>query len=167
MAAAPRRPLTEGEIGLARSVFGDRIDYAPLRICRGSGRNPGAWLAFRNPRNDAIALIRTIFFRDEAVADFSRQGDADLFLHEMTHVWQYQTLGTVRFFWRYLLELDSCDYRPGALYLYRRGSTAFPDARLEAQAKMVQDYSRAVREGDEIAMAEIGDNLAGSGLFGL
>ena len=166
MSKISRRPLTDGEIALAGRAFGDGVDYRSVRICHGTGGNPGASIAFRNPHNDAITLVRTIFFRGAPVADFSKAGDPDLFMHEMTHIWQYQTLGILPFYWRYLLELEACDFRPPALYRYEQGATAFRDARLEAQAKMVQDYSGALRRDDDEAIAAIRRNLAGSGLFG-
>jgi type VI secretion system secreted protein VgrG len=161
------RALTEGEIALARGVFGDRIDYAIVRIRHGAGLNPIARLAFRNRRVEAIALIRTIFFKRRPPDDFSRNGDSGLFLHEMTHVWQYQALGVVRFYWRYLVELEAARFRAPDLYLYEPGKTAFPEARLEAQAQMVQDYHQLRGRGDEKAIAAIGANLGGSGFHGL
>jgi type VI secretion system secreted protein VgrG len=161
-----RRGLAEGEVALARQVFGDRIDYAIVRIRHGAGFNPLARLAFRNKRVEAIALIRTIFFKKGPVDDFSKGDDAGLFLHEMTHIWQYQALGVVRFYWRYLLELEAARFKAPDLYLYEPGKTAFPDARLEAQAQMVEDYHQLRGCGDKRAIAAIGANLGGSGFHG-
>lgn len=82
------RLLTPGETALARSVFGDAIEYAPVRI-----RNR-KW-AFFQPRNTVMAPTGHIHFHpqgphyreDFAAADLSLQG---LFIHEMVHVWQHQ-----------------------------------------------------------------------------
>ncbi|MES2057029.1 MAG: vgr related protein [Pseudomonadota bacterium] len=82
------RPLTSGEIDLARSVFGAAIDYAPVRIARRK------W-AFFQPRETVMAPTGTMHFHpggshyrdDFAAASF---GDQGLFIHEMTHIWQYQ-----------------------------------------------------------------------------
>lgn len=82
------RPLTPAETALARSVFGDAIDYAPVRI-----RNR-KW-AFFQPRNTVMAPTGHIHFHphgphyreDFAAADLNLQG---LFIHEMVHVWQHQ-----------------------------------------------------------------------------
>lgn len=162
-----RRTLTEGEIALAREAFGERIDYDLVGIRQGAGGNVFAWLAFLNRGVDAITLIRTIFVKSGPVSDFSKGGDAGLFLHEMTHIWQYQALGTIPFYWRYLLELVACRFRAPDLYRYERGRTAFPSARLEAQAQIVQDY-HGVRGGEDgKAIGEIRQNLAGSGFYGL
>jgi len=85
------RPLTPGETTLARSVFGDAIDYAPVRIARRK------W-AFFQPRETVMAPMGHIHFHplgtryrdDFAAAPLADQG---LFIHEMTHVWQAQQRG--------------------------------------------------------------------------
>lgn len=161
-----RRALTKGEIALAEETFGAAIDYGIVAVRDGSGGNPIAWLALLGPRTDAITLIRTIFFK-KLGADFSKDGRASLFLHEMTHIWQYQALGALGFFWRYLTELLRAGLRQNDLYVYEIGKTAFPDARLEAQAQMVQDYYDVRAGGDKIKLEQIARNLAGSGFYGL
>ena len=161
-----RRALTEDEIALAKATFGARIDYGIVALRNGSGGNPIAWFALRGPRTDAITLIRTIFFK-RLGEDFSKDGRAGLFLHEMTHIWQYQALGALGFYWRYLMELLRAGLRQNDLYLYEPGKTAFSDARLEAQAQMVQDYHDVRAGGDEAKLVEIARNLAGSGFHGL
>ena len=85
------RPLTEGEIALARSVFADAIDYASVRMVRGK------WWPFQH-RGIVMAPTGNIHFHPDDprwTDDFSRstleaQG---LFIHELTHVWQTQTRG--------------------------------------------------------------------------
>ena len=80
------RRLTEGEIALARSVFGDAIRYDKVTIRRKK------WFPFQ-PKNTAMAPRGHIHFnpRGETYCDdfarlpLLRQG---LFIHEMTHVWQ-------------------------------------------------------------------------------
>jgi hypothetical protein len=166
MAELTRRPLTDGELAMAVAAFGDGLDYGRVRLCQGSGGNPGAHLAFRKPGVDAITLIRTIFFRGGLVEDFSQGGDPSLFMHEMTHIWQYQTLGVARFGLRYLNELEACNFNRKCLYHYDCGRTAFVDAKLEAQAQIVQDYGIALGAGRAGQAAELRRNLAGSGLFG-
>ncbi len=82
------RPLTSGEIALARGVFGEAIDYAQARIARRK------W-AFFQPRRVVMAPRGCIHFHpggtlyrdDFAAAALTDQG---LFIHEMTHVWQHQ-----------------------------------------------------------------------------
>ena len=83
------RPLTPSEIDLARSMFGDAVDYAPVRIVLGK------W-AFFQPRNVVMSPRGRIHFHPHGTAycdDFSHAdlGTQGLFIHEMTHVWQHQS----------------------------------------------------------------------------
>ena len=85
------RPLTAGEIALARTVFGDAIDYSIVMIRRRK------WFPFQ-PKRTIMAPRGHIHFHPGGSAycdDFASQGLArqGLFIHEMTHVWQTQTLG--------------------------------------------------------------------------
>src|SRR5579875_2417011 len=76
------RPLTPGEIELAKSVFGEAIDYARVRI---SVRRWGPW---------AITFGSRITFPPTgAPADFAREAvhAQAWFVHELTHAWQFQT----------------------------------------------------------------------------
>ncbi len=86
--AADDRLLTAGEVALARSVFGDRIDYARVRIARRK------W-AFFQPRETVMAPTGSIHFHPRGTRyrdDFAtgNLGDQGLFVHEMVHVWQHQ-----------------------------------------------------------------------------
>lgn len=82
------RPLTEGEIALARSVFGEAVDFGRVRIARRK------W-AFFQPRETVMAPTGAIHFHPDGTRyrdDFAAASLADqaLFIHEMTHVWQHQ-----------------------------------------------------------------------------
>ena len=87
------RSLTDGEIAMARSVFGDAIDYGRVRIVCGK------WWPFQH-RGIVMAPTGSIHFHPDdprLVEDFSAaplelQG---LLIHELTHVWQTQTRGRV------------------------------------------------------------------------
>ena len=135
MQASDGRPLTTGEIDLARSIFGEAIDYLKVRMVRGK------WWLF-HPRNAAMAPTGNIHFHphgklwadDFAAESLWRQG---LFIHEMTHVWQTQTRG------RYYLPLMR---HPFCRYKYR----CVPDWRferygLEQQAEIVRHVFLAER----------------------
>ncbi|MGB7409064.1 MAG: vgr related protein [Pontixanthobacter sp.] len=90
--AEGERGLTDGEIALARSVFGTAIDYEPVRLRRRK------WFAF-HPRNVTMAPRGHMHFHpdgpnycdDFSTAALSKQGH---FIHEMTHVWQAQEKGS-------------------------------------------------------------------------
>jgi len=85
------RRLSKGEVALARSVFGDAIAYERVTIRRRK------FFPFQ-PRHVTMAPRGHLHFHPLGNAysdDFSalpplRQG---LFIHEMSHVWQTQTLG--------------------------------------------------------------------------
>jgi hypothetical protein len=85
------RSLSPGEVALARSVFGDAIDYAQVRIKRRK------FFPF-HPRKVTMAPRGHLHFHpaahhycdDFAAASLSLQAH---FIHEMVHVWQTQTRG--------------------------------------------------------------------------
>jgi hypothetical protein len=86
--AATDRPLSDGEIALARSMFGAAIDYARVRIARRK------W-AFFQPRDTVMAPTGKIHFHPQGTSyrdDFAAADLADqaLFIHEMVHIWQHQ-----------------------------------------------------------------------------
>lgn len=122
------RALTVGEIALARSVFGDAIEYSKVRLIRGK------WWPFQ-PRNAAMAPNGNIYFHpaaggwseDFAKEPLPRQG---FFIHEMTHVWQAQKGG------RFYLPLMR---HPFCRYGYRlEPGKPFARYGIEQQAEMVR-----------------------------
>src|SRR5574338_299319 len=130
-----KRAMTSGEIALARSMFGDSIDYSKVRMVRGK------WWPL-HPRNAAMAPMGDIWFHPEGGAwseDFSqetldRQG---FFIHELTHVWQAQAKG------RFYLPLMR---HPFCRYDYRlRPGQAFDRYGLEQQAEIVRHAFLASR----------------------
>jgi hypothetical protein len=85
------RPLTAGEIVLARSIFGSALDYSRVTIRRRK------WFPFQ-PKKVAMAPRGHLHFHplgDGYCDDFASAslGKQALFIHELTHVWQTQTLG--------------------------------------------------------------------------
>lgn len=80
-----------GEIALARSVFGDAIDYRRITIRRRK------WFPLQ-PRRVTMAPRGHLHFHPESSSycdDFSRATLARkaLFIHELVHVWQVHTRG--------------------------------------------------------------------------
>ncbi len=121
------RPLTPGEVALARSIFGDAIDYSRVRLFKRK------WWPF-HPRNAAMAPMGDIHFHPDGGVwsdDFSKEalGRQGFFIHEMTHVWQTQKGGR---FYLPLMRHPFCRYsyelKPGKPFL-RYG--------LEQQAEIV------------------------------
>lgn len=164
-----RRGLTAGEIALGREAFGDRVPLERVIFVEGAGRNPVAKAAFRNG-NGAITLRRTIYFAPAYYqADFSTGKPAakGLLIHELAHVWQYETLGTGWFLARYAREFAAVGFKPWRMYDYEMGKTPFCSAMLEAQAEMAGNYAEAKAVGDASKLALVAKNLNGSGWFGL
>jgi hypothetical protein len=161
------RVLTAGETALARGAHGDRIAYQSVRIVDGPGASFAAHIAFMRG-NPAITLGSSIYYKLWYTADFAGPNtNAGSFIHEMTHVWQYAALGQGPFFARYTKELADAGGNPDKLYQYKAGEDLFTKATLEAQAQMVEDYSRALWGKNGRRTAELAKNLAGSGVYGL
>jgi hypothetical protein len=122
------RPLTSGEIELARSIFKEAIDYSKVRLIRGK------WWPF-HPRNAAMAPTGHIWFHPEAGGwseDFSKEplGMQGFFIHELTHVWQAQKRG------RFYLPLMR---HPFCRYSYRiQPGKPFGRYGIEQQAEIVR-----------------------------
>ncbi len=83
-----QRPLTDPEIALARSVFGDAIDYGRVKVFARK------WWPFQHRRmamapdgNLYFAAKGPLYCDDFCDRGLDRQG---LFIHEMVHVWQHQ-----------------------------------------------------------------------------
>jgi hypothetical protein len=162
-----QRALTAGETALARAAFGDRIDYRPVKLTDGPGTEPLALIAFAKG-NPAITVQSTVYFKVDYCPDFSAAGkNRATFLHEMTHVWQYQTLGLLGFAARYGVDFARAKGKADDMYKFEAGKTPFKSAMLEAQAGMVEHYSGALWRGDAGQIARLAKNLAGSGVYGL
>jgi hypothetical protein len=122
------RPLTSGEIELARSIFKEAIDYSKVRLIRGK------WWPL-HPRNAAMAPTGHIWFHPEAGGwseDFSKEplGMQGFFIHELTHVWQAQKRG------RFYLPLMR---HPFCRYSYRiQPGKPFGRYGIEQQAEIVR-----------------------------
>jgi hypothetical protein len=100
------RPLTPGEVDLARSIFGDAIDYSRVRLFRGK------WWPLQ-PRRSAMAPTGDIWFHPDGGGwseDFAQEplGQQAFWMHEMTHVWQAQKRGR---FYLPLMRHPFCRYR--------------------------------------------------------
>ena len=136
------RSLTTGEVNLARTVFGDAIDYGRVRLVRRK------WWPFQ-PMGIVMAPTGNIHFHPDSALwsdDFSQERLSlqGLFIHEMTHVWQAQTRG------RFYLPLMR---HPFCRYSYRlKPNRRFEDYGLEQQAEIVR-HLFLLRNGQSIAGA--------------
>ncbi|HET9398532.1 MAG TPA: vgr related protein [Sphingomicrobium sp.] len=130
-----KRPLTAGEIELARSVFGDAIDYGRVKLVRRK------WWPFQ-PKGIVMAPTGNIHFHPDSPIwsdDFSKERLSlqGLFIHEMAHVWQAQTRG------RFYLPLMR---HPFCRYSYRLiDGRPFDRYGLEQQAEIARHSFLAAR----------------------
>jgi hypothetical protein len=106
------RGLTEGERALARTMFGEAIDYDPVRVHRRK------WIFFQ-PKRAIMAPDGHLWVHPKGdlwSEDYSSEPLhlRGLFVHEMTHVWQAQTRGR---WYLPLMRHPFCryayDFRPG------------------------------------------------------
>ncbi|WP_230472551.1 type IV secretion protein Rhs [Gibbsiella quercinecans] len=123
------RLLTPGEIALARTVFGSSITYPHVWIHHAS------YFPFKlQGRNTAMSPNGELYFRDWYCEDFSTKSFQyqHLFIHEMSHVWQYQ-----RGVWVRMRGLVSgfISYE----YSFENNKKLL-DYRLEQQAQIIADY---------------------------
>ncbi len=136
------RPLTAGERRLATGIFGEAIDYEPVRI------HNRRWWPFQ-PRNVLMAPcghvhvhpLSPLWSEDYSQEDLRLQA---LLMHELTHVWQAQTRG------RYYLPLmrhPFCRYR----YELREGRP-FERYGLEQQGEIVR-HAFLLRRGVPLTSA--------------
>lgn len=129
------RSLTAGEIEMARTVFQDSIDYDKVRVHKGSF----IWFDLQSKRT-AITPNGHMYFREEDFQeDFSAPSIASMnkgwFMHEMTHVWQYQLGYSV------ILHGLFVTIRGHSAYEYKIDiDSVFHDYNMEQQGDIVSDY---------------------------
>jgi hypothetical protein len=170
------RSLTEFEKSEAKKVFGNRLKYDEIRIFEGAGLpnmldDLGRFLK-KMPRREinvknAITLGNNCFFGRELKTDEIKPGSTSLtkaqvaemswLIHELTHAWQYQTLG-----WSYLWTAWDAQTKLGAAVYDFGGEEGLAkkskeggklkDFNLEAQGGIVQKfYERRVQAEDTTA----------------
>lgn len=124
------RPLVSGEIILSQVLFNSAIDYARVRIHNHS------YLPFNlQHRHTAMAPNGHIYFMGQHYrADYSQENIQlkHWFIHEMTHVWQYQRGYPVKF---------RGAFRWGLHYTYQLDTARqLCDYNMEAQGELLADY---------------------------
>ena len=124
------RPLTDGEIAMAHTLFQDSIDYTKVKV----HNEEYLWFGMQ-PDDTAMTPNGEMYFNPTRFReDFSlaEYGDRLWFMHEMVHVWQYQ-LG-------YPVKLRGA-IRIGLSYEYTLESgKRLSDYNMEAQGNILSDY---------------------------
>jgi type VI secretion system secreted protein VgrG len=84
------RGLTDGEIALVRPYFGDSLDYAKVRVRQEKFTPFQDENTYMTPAGEIYApgALYSEDFSDTSVVD---AWTASIFVHEMTHVWQFQS----------------------------------------------------------------------------
>jgi hypothetical protein len=136
------RPLTVGEIALARGIFGDSIDYAAVSIF------DSKFTGF-HPSGTAMAPNGNLYMPGCYRDDYAQEDVfyKSTFLHEMTHVWQYQNkvLNPIAEALKLALKHK---FNYNAAYAYTLDEKKdLLDYNMEQQASIVQDYFVLKREG--------------------
>jgi hypothetical protein len=139
------RQLTQGEMKLVRSVFGDSINLPRVKV------HDDKYIFFQ-PDNSGMTPNGEIYVHGAYSADYA-SADPDLqafFVHEMVHVWQHQTgVLNVGVIGSAIVEMigQLGDY--GSVYPYvLDGSKDLTDYGLEQQASIVEDYFRLTKLRD-------------------
>lgn len=140
------RPLTQGEMTLAKDVFGDSIRLSRVKI------HDEKYIFFQ-PSNSGMTPNGEIYVDGAYSADYGSERPRlqAFFIHEMVHVWQHQT-GVLRagVIGAAIIEIigQMGDY--GSAYPYvLDASKDLTDYGLEQQASIVEDYFRMTRLGEE------------------
>lgn len=126
------RALTQGEIALAKSVYGDQIDYSKIRIYQGC-------LLARFKKDVAACVVENdIYYTPENYRDDFSKGDLwerKLFIHELMHVNQNQhSVSLPLNFFKLLIQYKG-DYNQA--YDLPKDTRDFYDYNFEQQAVIV------------------------------
>ncbi|TRD10103.1 vgr related protein [Erythrobacter insulae] len=140
------RHLTPGEVNLARTVFGDAIDYGSVKLKRRK------FFPFQ-PKRITMAPRGHLHFHPQGHAycdDFADEGLARQghLIHELTHVWQTQTRGDWYLIFR---RHPFCRYG----YTLKPGQP-FAAYGIEQQAEIVK-HAFWLRHGAQVAGVADGD----------
>ncbi len=134
------RPLTGDERALARGVFGQSLDYTRIRLL------PLDMLRFRTVGNN-IYIPQNFTIDDEWTAQ--------TFIHELTHVWQYQHSGTsyisISLGTQIAAGIRRGNYSFAYDYQINPGQTFF-DFTPEQQAFIVENYFAMFRDQEAIPL---------------
>lgn len=135
------RPLTDGEIKLAKSVFGDAINYKKVTI------TDGHWPVVQK-KDFAWSMGNTLSMYKYYVPDFSQASHQrrGLFIHEMAHIWQWQNKSLKPVFATMKQRLkQKFNYKAYPFVLdAKKDLTSYG---VEQQAAMIQEYYLNKRAG--------------------
>lgn len=131
------RSLTEGEIALAKTIFGDAIDYKKVTLY-------GRKISRFQPDNFNAAPDGNLYMIRNYSDDFSKSPAEDkaALMHELTHVWQIQN-NTMNLKVAFVKETLKAKFNYAATnkYTLQKGKD-LNQYGFEQQAGIVEDYIR-------------------------
>ena len=132
----PNRPLTAGERTMLRPIFRDGIDYGKVRVVDGEFPfQPSG--TYMTPRGHIYAPGR--LFREDFSLPSLSSGERAVFVHEMTHVWQYAS--GIDLVARAVVEFAKYRGAYEKAYPYRlEVGRDLVDYGMEQQASILEDY---------------------------
>ena len=122
------RPLTQIEVQLAQSIYGNTIDYKQVRIDE---------RAYIGPKHFRFCYVSFNLINSWGAMYPS------IFIHELMHVWQYQKMGAIYMVRALIAQHTHCGYDYGgvaALRKRRKKGEGLLDFNLEQQGDIVADY---------------------------
>jgi len=160
MSYGKARVLTDGERSMLYDIFGDDLDPYAVRIVKGK------FMPIQYS-NVAMTPKGTIFFAEDVyLDDFSvaSRDDKHFFVHEMTHVWQFQKGNNVfgkgaLLACRSFFGTESVTTINPYAYDIRKTPTIYrqlSDYNLEAQAEIVADYYAKIYNKKDGEVSAIG-----------
>ncbi len=155
------RHLEAHEIREAQKVFGDKFNYEDIRIFEGhelpNFLDDIGNIIKKMPKRDertknAITLGNWILFG--RTLETERSHDMGWMIHELTHAWQFQTMG-----WDYLFQALHAQKKLGAkaydfggekgLKSRRKRGASFKDFNMEQQGDIAKKYYQRLVEGGD------------------
>lgn len=128
------RSMYDWEIDLAKTVFGDSINYKRVRIDE---------LSITGPKQKNFCYVSFYI-----INSWGKMQNSTL-LHELTHVWQFEQMGSVYIPRAIKAQYSKMGYNYGgisALSAYREQGKSFLSFNLEQQGDIISDYFR-IKEG--------------------
>ena len=128
------RPLYKWEISLAKSVFGDAIDYHKVRIDEYS---------LSGPKQKKFCYVSF-----HVINSWGPMQNSTL-IHELTHIWQFEKMGSVYIPHALIAQQSKMGYNYGgvsALKVCQEKGKSFRSFNLEQQGDIISDYFR-IRDG--------------------
>jgi len=128
------RPLYDWEIQEAKSVFGETIDYRRVRIDE---------LSFAGPRQKRFCYVSFYIINSWGPMQNST------FIHEMTHVWQFEKMGSIYIPHALRAQQSQMGYNYGGVDVLKdcqEKGKRFLSFNFEQQGDIISDYYR-IKDG--------------------